>query len=45
VKKRPWQRNTYEGIIRNGREGEVIRETIARNPERWPADPENPGGD
>ncbi len=37
-----WQRNYYEHVVRNERELSALREYIARNPEHWARDEENP---
>ncbi len=39
---RLWQRNYYERVLRNQEEVESFRRYIAKNPENWHADPENP---
>jgi putative transposase len=39
---RLWQRNYYERVIRDGDALNRMREYIARNPERWSTDRENP---
>ena len=39
---RLWQRNYYERVIRDGDALDRMREYIARNPERWATDRENP---
>lgn len=41
-RKRLWQRNYYEHVIRNRADLRRIREYIQYNPNRWADDPENP---
>jgi len=41
-RKRLWQRNYYEHIVRHGKALEKLREYICANPENWTRDPENP---
>ena len=40
-----WQRNFYEHVVRDNDGLAAIRAYIARNPERWSRDAENPAGD
>ncbi|HLV95659.1 MAG TPA: transposase [Candidatus Acidoferrales bacterium] len=37
-----WQRNYYDGVLRNARELKNARRYIAENPSRWHRDKENP---
>ena len=37
-----WQRNYYDRIVRNERELQAIRQTIADNPRNWEMDREHP---
>jgi REP element-mobilizing transposase RayT len=39
-----WQRNYYEHIVRDERDGQCIREYIAANPAQWEMDRENVNG-
>ena len=40
-RKRLWQRNYYEHIVRNDGELDRIKEYIRNNPKNWDTDPEN----
>ncbi len=42
VRRRLWQRNYYEHVIRGETELSKIREYIRGNPTKWPEDPDNP---
>jgi putative transposase len=41
-RKRPWQRNYYEEVIRSEERWNEVRQYIADNPRRWEEDAENP---
>jgi putative transposase len=41
-RRRLWQRNYYEHLVRNDLSRDQIIQYIAANPSRWPLDPENP---
>jgi putative transposase len=41
LRRRLWQRNYYEHIVRNDGELDRIREYIRNNPQNWDTDPEN----
>lgn len=41
-RRRVWQRNYYDHVIRDGPSLQRIREYVHDNPARWATDPENP---